>query len=254
MHPARFFSAGNASQKGSSFDLTIGTIFDHEGEKVKGHFTLQPGQMVQVISAEVFNLPPTITGHVTYKTNLTKKGIWALTIGIVDPGWDGPITTSLLNFSKVAFVLQPGAPFLRVSFFEHDPAPDKLIRKMGTLDGYEKEALEAAITVFPRTFLNQEAISTRAKQSVLNTIRKEGLAWVVLIGLIFTVMQWVANSTYRGAMLQSDQDFNRVRTKVETLEARVIKLEAQPAQPAVDKAVETPPAPAHQPPGNKKSP
>src|SRR5690349_1007472 len=97
----KFFKGGKPSVQGSSFDLNIGCIFDHDGKKVDGIFTIEPGQMVQVVSAEVFSLPDHITGHVTYKTTLTKKGIWALTVGIVDPGWNGPIATTLLNFSKV---------------------------------------------------------------------------------------------------------------------------------------------------------
>src|SRR5690348_9613144 len=98
LDPKTFFKEGQPSLQGSSFDLTIGSIFDQEGKKVEGLFTLKPGHMVQVVSTEVFNLSDRVTGHVTYKTTLTKKGIWALTVGIVDPGWDGPVATTLLNF------------------------------------------------------------------------------------------------------------------------------------------------------------
>ena len=61
--PTRFFSAGNPTVRESSFDLTIGSIFDHTGKKVDKSFNLEPGQMVQVVSAEVFNLSATTTGH-----------------------------------------------------------------------------------------------------------------------------------------------------------------------------------------------
>jgi deoxycytidine triphosphate deaminase len=129
LDPNRFFSAGKAVSRGTSFDLSIGTIYDHEGKLVAGDFKLDPGQMVQVVSAEIFNLPETVTGHVTYKTTLTKQGIWALTIGIVDPGWNGPVTTSLLNFSKVPYLLKGGDAFLRVSLFEHPPIASEYIHR-----------------------------------------------------------------------------------------------------------------------------
>lgn len=118
----RFFVSGAPVARGSSFDLTVGTILDHNGNKVDGPFVLKPGYMVQVVSAEVFKLPDAVTGHVTYKTALTRRGIWALTVGIVDPGWNGPVTTTLLNFSRIDCAVAPGDAFLRVSFFGHAPA------------------------------------------------------------------------------------------------------------------------------------
>src|SRR5690349_9690219 len=127
--PKSFFKSGSPSVQGSSCDLTIGSIFDHEGKKVEGPFTIKPRHMVQVVSSEVFDLSNRVTGHVTYKTTLTKKGIWALTVGIVDPGWDGPVATTLLNFSRVDHAIAEGDAFLRVSFFEHDPVPAERMRK-----------------------------------------------------------------------------------------------------------------------------
>ena len=101
LDPKRFFTSGNPQVQGSSFDLTIGCIFDHQGKKVVGPFTIKPGHMVQVVSSEELKLSDQVTGHVTYKTTLTRQGIWALTVGIVDPGWTGPVSTTLLNFSRV---------------------------------------------------------------------------------------------------------------------------------------------------------
>src|SRR5262245_58360535 len=121
LDPKKFFSSGQPQVQASSFDLTIGSIFNNEGKKVDGQYTIQPGCLVQVVSSEVFSLSDCLTGHVTYKTTMTKKGIWALTVGIVDPGWDGPLATTLLNFSRVDHTIAAGDAFLRVSLFEHDP-------------------------------------------------------------------------------------------------------------------------------------
>src|SRR3954467_11599734 len=116
LDPKRFFKhpAPDFVPQASTFDLTVGNIYNKKGEPIIGPFTLKPGHMVQVVSAQIFNLPNTVTGHVTYKTGLTRKGIWALTVGIVDPGWNGPIATTLLNFSKEKHTISPGDSFLRV--------------------------------------------------------------------------------------------------------------------------------------------
>jgi hypothetical protein len=153
LDPKRFFKTGEPSPQGSSFDLTIGSIFDHKGRKVEGPFTIKPGYMVQVVSSEVFSLSDRYTGHVTYKTTLTKKGIWALTVGIVDPGWDGPVATTLLNFSGVNYAISDGDPFLRVSLFEHDPVPSNKLRKAPPLDDYVRISGRPLLPYFRPRFL-----------------------------------------------------------------------------------------------------
>lgn len=189
LDPKIFFKSGQPLAQGSSFDLTIGSIFDHQGKKVEGPFTIKPGHMVQVVSSEVFALSDRVTGHVTYKTTLTKKGIWALTVGIVDPGWDAPIATTLLNFSRVDYAITEGDAFLRVSLFEHEPVPSDRLRRAPPLEAYLKDIQKTAASMFPLTFLDTEKISAAAGGNVLARIRNEALVWVAGIALLFTLLQ-----------------------------------------------------------------
>jgi dUTPase len=168
---SHFFSSGTPTARGTSFDLTIGSIFDHTGKKIDEPFNLEPGQMVQVVSAEVFKLPDTITGHVTYKTELTKNGIWALTVGIIDPGWNGPIATTLLNFSRVDHAVAQGDKFLRVTFFEHAAVPHECLESCESVNDYLLSVRKTAMTRFPQTFLNKEEIANNAGDAVLKRIR-----------------------------------------------------------------------------------
>lgn len=222
----KFFSSGNARPRGSSFDLTVGSIFDHNGVKAQGPFRLKPGHMVQIVSAEVFNLPPTITGHVTYKTQLTRIGIWALTVGIVDPGWKGPVSTTLLNFSSVEHPIAQGDSFLRVSFFDHAiVSSSHLPTSCLPEDLYLQDIQKTAMTRFPETFLNQEAIVLQAGNRVLDRIRSEGIVWIAAIAVIFTVIQIVAplasDSLRRIFSEPKDMEITQLRRKIEALESRV---------------------------------
>lgn len=192
LDPKRFFRIGSPTAQASSFDLTIGKIFDHDGKEVDGPFTLEPGHMVQVVSAEVFNLADDVTGHVTYKTTLTRIGIWALTVGIVDPGWKGPVATSLLNFSRNSYTIHSGDSFLRVSFFEHATVSSDRIRDTPGLRDYHKHVQSLAASTFPPTFLNSDDIAKSAGATVLERIRKEALVWIGGIALIFTLIQFGA--------------------------------------------------------------
>ncbi len=223
---SKFFSRGTPTAQGSSFDLSIGKIYDKTGAEVKGPFTLKPGHMVQVVSAEVFALSNKITGHVTYKTGLTRMGIWALTVGIVDPGWDGPIATTLLNFSKVEHTIHVGDKFLRVSLFEHDPVPLTTIRHSPPLDDYLKDVQCLAASRFPSTFLNSDQIAEDAGKAVMNRIRTEALTWLGITAILFTLIQVFAPPLYR-AVENSTQSVTGSGTQkgFEELQVRVQKLE-----------------------------
>lgn len=227
LDPNRFFKPGSAPKiQGSSFDLTIGHVYDTSGNEINGPFVLKRGSMVQVVSAEVFNLPDNVTGHVTYKTSLTQEGIWALTVGIVDPGWDGPIATTLLNFSRVDHTIHKGDVFLRVSLFEHDAVPINLVRKSKPLPEYLKKVQSLASSRFSATFLDSEKIAEDAGKHVMSRIRVEGLGWLTVIAIVFTVIQIFAPPVSKMADNWLNPNANNLQTELETLKSKVIELEA----------------------------
>jgi hypothetical protein len=229
LDPKRYFGNGcDPLQQGSSFDLTIGGIYDSKGQKVAGPFTLKAGHMVQVASAQVFNLPDHITGHVTYKTTLTLKGIWALTVGIVDPGWDAPISTTLLNFSKIDHVISEGDPFLRVSFFEHAPVPSERLRKAPPLEEYLKNVQRAAASIFPETFLDNKEIARRAGVTATTRMRNQAVLWVGAMALVFALIQILASYLNPAYILApndvSRQELSELKSELATITARLREL------------------------------
>jgi deoxycytidine triphosphate deaminase len=233
---SRFFSSGTPRARGSSFDLTVGSIFDTEGKKVDGPFELKPGEMVQVVSAEVFDLSDSVTGHVTYKTELTKVGVWALTIGIVDPGWNGPVTTTLLNFSQISHAIAPGDAFLRVSLFEHEAVPPGSLVKIDSFEHYMADAQKKALTYFPSRFLQVDAVAQEASGKVIAKFQDNALLWIGAIAAGFTVItifisivQWSLDLPYRGALLQENAEVSQLKREVDDLQSQVRGLTAAPA-------------------------
>jgi deoxycytidine triphosphate deaminase len=118
--------------KNSTFDLTVGeiipigkdavrarTLARARGEEPPTTYFLEPREMVWVLSKEEFALPKDVTGLATLRTSFTKQGILALNVGIIDPFFQGPISTALINFSDRPRPIQVGEKFFRVAFFEH---------------------------------------------------------------------------------------------------------------------------------------
>ncbi|MER9216164.1 hypothetical protein NKI54_29745 [Mesorhizobium sp. M0663] len=234
LDPKKFFREGSDPVlQGSSFDLTVGSIYDHEGKKVSGPFTLKQNHIVQVASAEVFNLPGNITGHVTYKTGLTSKGIWALTVGIVDPGWDGPVSTTLLNFSRNDHPISEGDPFLRVSFFEHDPVQNDKLRKAPTEAAYLKSLQGAAASIFPKTFLDSSKIADHAGVTAVTHMQNRGLIWVTCIAFLFAIIQILTAYLSPSVLLDervSKKDVISLQVELSALKERLKQLEPQRAK------------------------
>lgn len=230
LDPKRFFQEGsNPIQQGSSFDLTVGSIYDHEGKKVSGPFILKPNHMVQVTSAELFRIPNNVTGHVTYKTTLTSRGIWALTVGIVDPGWTGPISTTLLNFSRIDHAISEGDSFLRVSFFEHERIPDDKLRKAPNPDQYLANLQKSAATIFPQTFLDTSKIADQAGVTAVERMRARGLVWAAIIAGLFAAIQIITSyaqpSFVFGRNEVSNEEISRLTTELSDMKKQIHDLE-----------------------------
>lgn len=149
--------------KNSTYDLTIGEIFPMgkvaarkrtKGERPQAHY-LEPREMIWVLSKEEFCMPLTVTGLATLRTSLTKQGLLALNVGIIDPGFSGPISTALINFSDRPRRIAVGDKFFRVIFFEHDDVQSFNKHSENTEKSkYGNEIENSAYSEFSKNFLN----------------------------------------------------------------------------------------------------
>lgn len=146
--------------KHSTYDLTIGEIFpiggntkENRRQTEKGIYFLQPRETVLVLSREQFSLPGTVTGLATLRTTLTKQGLLALNVGIIDPYFNGPISTTLINFSERVVPIKIGDCFFRVLFMLHKNTERGKSEDMERAK-YIDQLTIAAYRDFPRSFLN----------------------------------------------------------------------------------------------------
>lgn len=117
----------------ASYDLRAGiAIWKPEGKKVsrkslvqfdpdlgecgQPFVTIQPGQMMFIISFEEIRLPKNICGIVFSRNNLSRAGILALNTGHIDPGYQGHIVIRLINLRAVPYTLTLGTPIYSIVF------------------------------------------------------------------------------------------------------------------------------------------
>ncbi|MBW4027271.1 MAG: hypothetical protein HIU93_07675 [Acidobacteria bacterium] len=81
--------------RAATYDLSVGDIILDGGKMCEGStYDLKPGGMVRVVSKELLSLPDNITGHVLLKNELCTRGVLAINIGVVDPGFKGNGTSA----------------------------------------------------------------------------------------------------------------------------------------------------------------
>ncbi|MES1181708.1 MAG: hypothetical protein ABUL44_02840 [Flavobacterium sp.] len=78
--------------------------------------TLQPGQVMFVITHEEIIMPTELCGTVYAKNRFSRDGILALTTGHVDPGIQCPIVIRLINLRSIPFTFSLGEQIYTIVF------------------------------------------------------------------------------------------------------------------------------------------
>ncbi len=193
--------ADQASWRPSTYDATVGEIIEQGKRKNEDTFVLPPRGVVWVVSKEKFKIPHSATGLATLKTSWTHRGILALNVGIIDPGWHGPLSAALVNLSNVDFEIAKGIPFLRIAFMTH---------KNVTTDDNVKEIDEYLLSVrdyssrMANTFLDISSIAKEVRIElnsstlIANKIAKIaiGLGAISIIAAVLSTFAPISYAVY----------------------------------------------------------
>jgi deoxycytidine triphosphate deaminase len=175
-------NAVQAGQRSSTYDATVGKIISEGVIIDAASFTLPRRGIVWVVSKEEFTLPNDITGLATLRTTWTHKGVLALNLGIIDPGWSGPLATALVNFGNGNFQIAKGDPFFRVMFHQHAPTQAQTVSTKNYV-----ETIVDKSRLFSKTFLGMESLVHEVSEKVLSFPR-----WALAIGFAAIIVSILA--------------------------------------------------------------
>lgn len=163
---------GKLAIEAASYDLCVGTIlwknrdsddvmqldFDEtKRESEQGFITLQPGQMILVISREDLIMPLDVCGTVYSRNKLQKANILALNAGHVDPGYQGPIIIRLINLSSLPWILRLGQAVFTAVFHTVKPIGERYDprTRLETLEAARKTIADAYANPFQDSYEDQ---------------------------------------------------------------------------------------------------
>lgn len=209
-------------QRSTTYDATVGSIIERGAEITKESFKLPPRGIVWVVSAETFKLPNDVTGLATLRTTWTQTGVLTLNVGVVDPGWEGPLAAMLVNFGSSDFTVNKGQPFLRIMFNSHSPTQAKPEGR--TMAAY-KEEITTKSRLFANTFLNMDALVSDVTEKIfsLPQIVVKLTAFAILLAIL-AVFAPIVYSVY--------VDYNIGATRIEALQKQLDDLKASVAADA----------------------
>jgi dUTPase len=104
----------------ASVDLSVGVVVIN-GKEFKQPVEIKPQQMFVIISKERVQVGAGFVGYAMPKTSLCNEGILCLNTGILDPGYEGLISTTAINFVEDSYLITPGEHFLRLVFHRLEP-------------------------------------------------------------------------------------------------------------------------------------
>lgn len=217
----------------SSFDISVREIIHWRNEEVaiSQEYILKPQETVYLISEQRISVKPGYVAYVFLKNRLSQKGIMALNTGIIDGGFDGPISTLITNLSKENIIISE-TDFFRVVFHKIDMKADELQRvKEDTenraaysYDDY-KSLIIRNFNNLPQHFLDRHELKNQIdkelSQKALNIGRTELGIIFAAITIVFAFLPPLA-TIITDLMLGSEKV---ARNEIKVLDKKMIELE-----------------------------
>jgi deoxycytidine triphosphate deaminase len=131
---------------------------------------IAPSDSLVVVTQETLRIPADICATYGQLNRLAAQGLMLLNTSIVEPGYEGPLSCVLVNFSSRPQALSPGDPIAKINFHRLTGKPLQL-QKRWNRDEYEKMARKNAMNL-PKSLLDIAGLEERVSQKVGSQVRK----------------------------------------------------------------------------------
>lgn len=204
-----------------SIDLTIDEIclpsdgdahpsrdFDPKSVMRTRRHTLRIGECVRVFTRERFDFRgknSDLTAFLFAPARISRRGILVMDTSIVDPGFYGNVSFTIINFGSKPFVVEQGNPIATAIIFQLDDTVGKEYSKLGDTP-YERRY--EAVGYLPQDFLGvvkQVEMRTEGKiKDAIRQVREDYFRNVVIPILCGAIAGMLAGLIGAFAIIQSE--------------------------------------------------
>lgn len=178
---------GKVFQSQTGDEEVLGLTFNSQGKgkNRKVVFEIGPSETKIVKTLEYIKMPDDLCATYSPLYRLSSKGVMLLNASIVEPGYEGPLSCFLVNFSSERVTLYPEDDIAKMIFHKLDKVPSNLKRKKITEKNYEYD-LAMAAKKYHQTFLDVTSISEKAADQAEKKIKGLAITTSIVLVLIIT--------------------------------------------------------------------
>jgi deoxycytidine triphosphate deaminase len=215
--------AGRVFHSGDGKEL----LLNHPHEGKQGiTWQLGPTETLVVMTRERVKMPADLCAFYTPLHRMATQGIMLLNPAVVEPGYEGPLSCFLVNFSSQAVQIHQDQPISKIVFhkLENPPANAKPMQFSNT--GYAADLSRLAAR-YHQSFMDVSGIEKRAADSAQKSVRNFALgggivvAFLVLFSTLeplFSKYLWektgVTSSTQRTADIKLGAELDNARERL----------------------------------------
>lgn len=234
--------------KNCAYNLRVGKVFQPRtgeeellapvGATKKVVWEIGPSETLVVKTKESVNMPNNLCATYAPLYRLSKRGIMLLNASIVEPGYEGPLSCFLVNFSSENVTLQPDQEIAKIIFHRLTHPPGTLIPSQFGSPQYE-QMLSISAKKFHKSFMDITGIEERASDKAKAGVRNWLIIGGVFIAFLLTwasleplISKWlwektgVASSTQRMEDAKLLNNFENAKKELEK-ELENVKLKAE---------------------------
>lgn len=196
--------------------------------KKRDCWVIKPSETMVIMTKEKVKIPLDMYASYSQLDRLARKGLMLVNVSIVEPGYEGPLSCFLVNFSRDSIDLYPEDDIAKICFHKLTKAPANPSALIIQEDSYKRKLVESA-KLYPTSFMDiggvEERIVDRATKSVNQSI-KIAVAFIAVL-VIWTTLEPLTNkflweklgvktNTQQLEMMKLQQDLEKIKNDLST--------------------------------------
>lgn len=151
--------------------------------KKRDHWIIKPSETLVIMTKEKINIPPDMFASYSQLNGLARQGLMLINVSIVEPGYCGPLSCFLVNFSKDSIHLYPDSDIAKICFHKLSGTPRALKPLTIAEDDYQKDLVKSA-RLYPVSFMDIGGVEERIVDRATKSVNRSISFAVVFIGVL----------------------------------------------------------------------
>lgn len=203
-----------------SLDLKVGCIVKDGKVFNQDAVSIGPQEMVVIILEGEIMVPWDCFGIAYPKTSLCQKGLHILNTGIIDPGYEGSLSTVAINFKNSPVEIRKNDVFLRLILYQNSQEYPRDKTTTKSFDNYIQDRIEESEN-YPKTFLDvpgqMNRLADNMSDKITNKMMNKTLFVIAAVTIFFTLVSFWINSSgvnnLQNALFQKSSELSSLQAE-----------------------------------------